>query len=93
MKTDFVEVTPAQKALLKLLSHKEAKDHYESLKRVHYLGTYCVDSDITALTASRYVQDLLDVLQQIALEFDAVNNDFKKTSYSFQIKNSTSMRY
>ncbi len=55
MKTEFVEVTPAQKVLLELLVHKEAKDHYESLKHVHYLGTYCVDSEITVLAASRYV--------------------------------------
>ena len=47
--TICVKVTPAQQKLLKLISHVEAEDYFTSLKNVHYLGTYCVDSDMVEL--------------------------------------------
>jgi len=68
MKKEYVEVTTAQKELLKLLEHKEAKEYFESLKMVHYLATYCVGMEMVELSASRYVHDLLDVIQKISIE-------------------------
>lgn len=68
MKKESVNVSPAQKELLELLSHKEAKDHFESLKMVHYLATYAVDSGMVELWASRSVHDLMDAVQNIAIE-------------------------
>lgn len=68
MKKESVNVSPAQKELLELLSHKEAKDHFESLKMVHYLATYAVDSGMVELWASRSVHDLMDVIQNIVFE-------------------------
>lgn len=68
MKKEYVEVTSAQKELLKLLEHKEATVNFESLKMVHYLATYCVGTEMVDLSASRYVHDLLDVIQKISIE-------------------------
>ena len=70
---ESVKVTPAQKELLELLSHKEAKDHFESLKMVHYLATYGVDSGMVELWASRDVHDLMNVIQKIVLETKHLN--------------------
>lgn len=63
-----IKVTTAQKALLDLLNHKEVHDYFTALKAVHYLGTYYVRNDIADLSASRYVHDLLDIIQKIAME-------------------------
>ena len=52
MKKTFIQVTSAQKELLRLLEHKEAPDYYESLKMVHYLATYCVAHEMVELSAS-----------------------------------------
>lgn len=68
MKKESVKASLAQKELLELLSHKEAKDHFESLKMVHYLATYAVDSGMVELWASQRVHDLMDVIQNIVLE-------------------------
>lgn len=68
MKKESVKVSPAQIELLELLSHKEAEDHFESLKMVHYLATYVVDNGMVELWASRSVHDLMDALQKIAME-------------------------
>lgn len=68
MKKESVKVLLAQKELLDLLSHKEAKDHFEFLKMVNYLATYSVDSGMVKLWASQRVHDLMDVIQNIALE-------------------------
>ena len=65
---ESIKVTPAQKELLELLSSKEVHDHYESLKAVHYLATYCVGTEKANLWASRYVHDLLDVIQKMKVE-------------------------
>ena len=62
------KLTNAQKELLKLLEHKEANEYFESLKMVHYLATYCVGMEMVELSASRYVHDLLDVIQKISIE-------------------------
>ena len=62
------EITQAQKELLELLQHSEATDYFDALKKVHYLGTYCVDKDMVELEASSYVHHLLDAIQKIALE-------------------------
>jgi hypothetical protein len=70
---EFINLTSAQKELLNLLQHKEAYAYFESLKTVHYLATYCVGAEIVELSASRYVHDLLDVIQEIALEHDALS--------------------
>jgi len=78
MKKEYVEVTSAQKELLKLLEHKEAAENFESLKMVHYLATYCVGIEKVDLSASRYVHDLLDVIQKIAMEHVSE----KKTNYN-----------
>ncbi len=75
MEKELIEVTPAQKELLKLLEHKEALDHFESLKTVHCLGTYYVGTEMVELSASRYVHDLLDVVQKIVLEYNSWNQD------------------
>lgn len=63
-----VLVTPAQKELLQLITPHEAEDIYQSLKKVHYLGTYCIDNDMADLFASGSVHDLLDAIQKIAFE-------------------------
>lgn len=68
------KLTPAQKELLKLLEHKEAAVNFESLKMVHYLGTYCVGTEMVELSASRYVHDLLDAVQKIAMEHGSEKN-------------------
>jgi hypothetical protein len=65
---EHVSLTAAQKELLHLLDHKEASDYFDSLKKVHYLATYCVATEMVELTASRYVHDLLDVVYKIAME-------------------------
>lgn len=69
---DSEKLTTAQKELLKLLEHKEANEYFESLKMVHYLATYCVGTEMVELSASRYVHDLLDVIQKIAMEYDSI---------------------
>ncbi len=66
--TVWVQVTPAQQKLLSLLSHLEAEDYYNSLKQVHYLGTYCVDKDMLELWQNGYVHNLLDAIQEIKQE-------------------------
>jgi len=68
MKTYKVEITHAQKELLNLLNHREAKDYFESIRKVHYLGTYCIESDMVELSASSQVHDLLDIIQEISIE-------------------------
>lgn len=35
-------ITTAQKELLDLLNTNEIQDYFDALKKVHYLGTYCV---------------------------------------------------
>ena len=62
------EITQAQKELLALLQPTEATDYFDALKKVHYLGTYCVQKDMVELEASSYVHNLLDAVQKIALE-------------------------
>ncbi|QHI37111.1 hypothetical protein IMCC3317_24890 [Kordia antarctica] len=64
------EITQAQKELLELLQHSEATDYFDSLKKVHFLGTYCVQPEMVELEASSYVHNLLDAVQKIALESD-----------------------
>lgn len=71
---EFINLTSAQKELLKLLEHKEAANYFKSLKMVHHLATYCVGKEMVELLASRHVHELLDVVQKIALEHD----DFSK---------------
>ncbi len=63
-----VKVTTAQKELLDLLNEKEVQDFFTSLKTIHCLGTYYVRNDIADLSASRYVHNLLDAIQNIAIE-------------------------
>lgn len=71
-KKESIEVTPAQKTLLELLSVKEVYDHFESLKMVHHLATYCVGSEKVDLSSSRDVHDLMDAIQKIAIEFKSL---------------------
>ena len=66
--TVCVQVTPAQQKLLQFITPIEAEDIYNSLKKVHYLGTYCVDTEMAELSSSRYVHELLDAIQQIVNE-------------------------
>ncbi|MEM6721755.1 MAG: hypothetical protein AAF611_20675 [Bacteroidota bacterium] len=61
-------LTETQKELLELLNPNEVQDYFEALKKVHYLGTYCVQKDMVELEASAYVYNLLDVIQKISLE-------------------------
>lgn len=68
MKKESIQVTKAQKELIKLLAHKEVHEYFESLKMIHYLGTYCVKEGMAELWASRLVHDLLDAVQKISLE-------------------------
>lgn len=68
MEKKSIELTPAQEELLKLLQHSEVEDYFESLKKVHYLGTYLIDSELVDISASGYVHQLLDVIQKIVLE-------------------------
>ena len=75
---ESVKVTPAQKELLELLSAKEVNDHFESLKMVHYLATYCLSNEMVELWASRSVHDLLDVIQKIVIENKASNKKCEK---------------
>ncbi len=72
---ESTKLTPAQKELLKLLEHKEASDYFESLKTIHYLGTYYVGTEMVELSASRYVHDLLDVIQKIVLEQNSLDGN------------------
>lgn len=67
------EITQAQKELLDLLKPTEIADYFDSLKKVHFLGTYCVNKDMVELEASSYVHHLLDAVQKIALESDFGN--------------------
>lgn len=71
--TECVQVTPAQKKLLKLITHVEAEDYFTSLKQVHYLGTYCVDKDMVELWQHGYVHHLLDAIQEIKQEHIITN--------------------
>jgi len=68
---EYLKLTPGQKELLNLLEHKDAADHFDSLKMVHYLGTYCVGTDMVELSSSSCVHDLLDAIQKIAIEHDS----------------------
>jgi hypothetical protein len=68
LKRESIEVTPAQKELLELLAHKEVHGYLESLKMVHYLGTYNVKSDAAELWASCSVHGLIECIQKIAVE-------------------------
>ncbi|MAD97949.1 MAG: hypothetical protein CMB99_11545 [Flavobacteriaceae bacterium] len=65
---ESIKVSPAQKELLELLAHKEVHGYLESLKMVHYLGTYHVKSDAAELWASGSVQNLIECIQKIANE-------------------------
>lgn len=73
---ESIKVTPAQKELLDLLSYKEVHDCFESLKMIHYLGTYCVSVEMVELWASRTVHDLMNVIQKIAAEYS--NQELKR---------------
>jgi hypothetical protein len=75
MKKERIEVTKAQKELIELLAHKEVQDYFESLKMIHYLGTYCVNEGIVELWASRLVHDLLDAIQKITIERLLLNSN------------------
>jgi len=63
-----LNITTAQKELLNLLQHSEVEDYFDSLKKVHYLGTYLIDSELVDISASGYVHQLLDVMQKIVIE-------------------------
>lgn len=65
---DYLNLTSAQKELLKLLEHSEVEDYFESLKKVYYLGTYLIDSELVDIAASGYVHQLLDAIQKITIE-------------------------
>jgi hypothetical protein len=71
--TVCIQVTPAQQKLLQLISHTEAEDYFNSLKSVHYLGTYCVNKDMVELWQNGYVHNLLDVIQEIKQEHFITN--------------------
>jgi hypothetical protein len=73
MKKEIIEVTKAQKELIELLAHKEVQDYFESLKMIHYLGTYCVNEGMVELWASRLVQNLLDIMLDIVIEQSSKN--------------------
>lgn len=66
--TVCIQVTPAQHQLLQLITHQEAEDYFNSLKQVHYLGTYCVNKDMVDLWQHGYVHKLLDALQELKQE-------------------------
>ncbi len=61
-------LSPAQKELLELLHPKEVQSFYESLKLLHYLATYCVSTELVELSASKDVQNLINVLEGLVLE-------------------------
>ena len=61
-------LTTAQKELLELLNQDNVNDYFEALKTVHYLATYCINEELVNLSASRSVQDLLDVIERITIE-------------------------
>lgn len=61
-----VKVTPAQQRLLQLLKGSEAADFADSLRTVHYNGTYGVPVDNYCPQSSRYTHLLLDAIQDIA---------------------------
>ena len=64
-----VQVTPAQKKLIDLLSTSELPDYYKSVKSLHYLATYCVpEVEILELWQHGYVHKLMDAMHQIVLE-------------------------
>ena len=63
-----ITVTPAQKALLDLLSHPNAPDYSQFLKEVHELGTYYPEKDLVNLTASLHVHWLQQAIAAIAEE-------------------------
>jgi len=63
-----LNITQAQKELLNLLQHSEVDEYFESLKKVHYLGTYLIDSELVEPSASGYVHQLLDAIQKIVIE-------------------------
>lgn len=65
---ECVPVTPAQKALLELLSHPNAPDYSEFLKEIHELGTYYPDKDLVNLQASLHVHWLQEAVAAIASE-------------------------
>jgi hypothetical protein len=73
---ESIKVTSAQKELLELLAHKEVHEYFESLKMIHYLGTYCVNEAMVELWASRLVHDLLDVIRKILDENKLADEDF-----------------
>ncbi len=68
MKKKYVELTPAQIELIELIKHSEVKYYYTSLEKVHYSGTYLVNSELADLSASAYVHQLIDVFQKIVVE-------------------------
>ncbi len=74
----YSNLTLAQKELLNLLQHKEAADFFDSLKKVHYLGTYCVEKDMVELSASQYVHELLFAIQKIAIEHNVLKENRSK---------------
>jgi len=55
----------AEQNLLTLLDPTEVKDFLVSLKKVHYLATYCVEESMVELSHSGYVQLLIDALQEL----------------------------
>ena len=61
-----VMVTPSQKRLLDLLKGYEAADFADSLRKVHYNGTYGVPLDEYCPESSMYTHLLLDAIQGIA---------------------------
>lgn len=66
--TSMVEVTSAQQKLLQLITLTEAEDFANSLKAIHFLGTYCVSNEMADLPSSHYTHILLDAIQEIAQE-------------------------
>jgi len=68
MKKKYMKLTPAQIELIDLIQGGEVEGYFQSLKKIHYLGTYCVDTKKVQLSASAHVHRLLDALQKIAIE-------------------------
>ncbi len=61
----MVAVTAAQHRLLQLLKSVEGKEILTGLKKIHYLGTYCIDEDMVELKHSSYVQLLIEAMDAL----------------------------
>ncbi len=63
--TESVQVTPAQKELLELVSGLETKEVLEGFRHTFFLAAFCIDRDMIELDKVSYVYLVLQKIENL----------------------------